>query len=56
MTDTMEMSNTSNYTTVATITDTTKKRQYVSVQEINTALGDSEWQSIRFKITLNGAG
>ncbi len=56
MTDTMEMSNTSTYTTVATITDTTKKRQYISIQEINDALWDSEWQSIRFKKTLNGAG
>lgn len=56
MTDTMELVSPSTYTTVATITDTTKKRQYVTVWEINTALGDSEWQSIRFKITLNGAG
>ena len=56
MTDTMELASSSTYTTVATISDTTKKRQYISVKEINEALWDSEWQSIRFKNTLNGAG
>ena len=38
MTDTMEMENTANYVTVATITDTTKRRQLVTVNEINQAL------------------
>lgn len=60
MTDEMEMTNPSTYVTVATITDTTKQRQYVSVNEINDALQaagkNSDWQSIRFKRTLNGAG
>ncbi len=60
MTDEMELVSTSTYVTVATITDTTKQRQYVSVSEINTALQaaskNSDWQSIRFKRTLNGAG
>ena len=60
MTDEMELSSPSTYVTVATIIDTTKQRQYVSVSEINTALEtaskNSDWQSIRFKKTLNGAG
>lgn len=60
MTDEMELVSPSTYVTVATITDTTKQRQYVSVWEINTALEtawkNSDWQSIRFKRTLNGAG
>lgn len=56
----MELVSTSTYVTVATITDTTRQRQYVGVNEINTALQtaskNSDWQSIRFKKTLNGAG
>ena len=58
MTDYMELNNTVNFVTVATITDKTKQRQYVTVQEINTALSNAgywdEWQYIRFKIVLNG--
>ena len=38
MTDTMELVSPSTYITVATITDTTKKRQYIGITEINTAL------------------
>lgn len=57
MTDYMELNNTVNFTTVATITDKTKQRQYVSISEINTALENawysSDWQNIRFKIVLN---
>ena len=60
MTDSMEMENTANYVTVATITDTTKRRQLITVWEINTALAtawkSSDWQSIRFKRTLVGGG
>ena len=60
MTDTMEMENTANYVTVATITDTSKRRQLVTVNEINQALAtawkNSDWQSIRFKRTLIGGG
>lgn len=58
MTDYMEFNNTVNFVTVATISDKTKQRQYVTVSEINTALSNAgywdEWQYIRFKITLNG--
>lgn len=57
MTDYMELNNTVNFVTVATITDKTKQRQYVSIQEINNALWNawysSDWQYIRFKIVLN---
>lgn len=57
MTDYMELNNTVNTVTVATITDKTKQRQYVLVSEINTALSNAwysnDWQYIRFKITLN---
>jgi hypothetical protein len=38
MTDVMETVNTSTYVTVASITDTTKKKQTVTVNEINQAL------------------
>lgn len=58
MTDYMELNNSVNTVTVATITDKTKQRQYVSISEINTALENAwysnDWQYIRFKITLNG--
>ena len=58
MTDEMELINPNTYITVATITDSTKRRRYVTVQEINDALSASsrspEWQYIRFKIILNG--
>lgn len=60
MTDEMQMDNTSSYVTVATITDATKKKQTITVDEINQALQtanyNSDWNSIRFKVTLNGAG
>ena len=56
-TNTMEQNNTVTYATVATITDKTKNRQTISLQEINTALNTAgvspEWWYIRFKITLN---
>ena len=56
MTDAMEMTNTTTYATVATISDTTKRVAYITVGEILTALGSNspEWQYIRFKVTLNG--
>jgi len=57
MTDYMELNNGVNFVTVATISDKTKQRQYVSINEINTALSNAwysdEWQHIRFKIVLN---
>lgn len=58
MTDEMEQSNTVTYATVKTITSSTVRREYITVSEINDALTalwkDSDWQYIRFKITLNG--
>ena len=43
----MEQNNTVTYATVATITDKTKNRQTISLQEINTALNTAgvspEW-------------
>lgn len=54
MTDAMEMANTTTYATVATISDTSKRVSYISVQEITAALGSNspEWQYLRFKVTL----
>lgn len=58
MTDYMEQVNSTVYVTVATITDSTKRSQTVTVNEINSALDtvwySSDWNYIRFKITLNG--
>ena len=56
MTDAMEMTNTTTYATVATLSDTTKRVSYIGIQEILTALGANspEWQYLRFKVTLNG--
>ncbi len=58
MTDYMEMNNTVNFATVASITNSAKQRQYVTVWEINNALANAwyspEWQYIRFKIVLKG--
>ena len=58
MTDVMETVNTTTYATLSSITDTAKKKQTFTVDEINQALEaawySSDWNSIRFKRTLNG--
>lgn len=56
MTDAMEMANTTTYADVVTITDATKRVQYIDITEILTALGSNapEWQYLRFKVTLTG--
>lgn len=52
----MEMANTTTYADVVTITDATKRVQYIDITEILTALGSNapEWQYLRFKVTLTG--
>lgn len=54
MTDAMEMTNTTTYATLDTISDTSKRVSYIGIQEILTALGSNspEWQYLRFKVTL----
>lgn len=54
MTDLMEMTNKTTYADVVTLSDTSKRVSYISVQEILTALGSNtpEWQYLRFKVTL----
>lgn len=54
-TDTMEIADNTDWIKIADITDTTKKNQYIDVNEINTALGDANWQYIRFKRVFTSA-
>lgn len=58
MTDAMEMTNTTTYATLDTISDTSKRVSYIGIQEILTALGSNspEWQYLRFKVTLTWGG
>lgn len=59
-TDEMIMDNTINWTLIGSITDTTKRNQYFTVGEINTALANDwwkpDWQEIRIKRVMNGGG
>ncbi len=59
-TDEMQIDNTTNWTLIASITDTTKRNQYITLWEINAALAgdtwDSKWQEIRIKRVYNGGG
>lgn len=54
-TDKMEMTNPTTWIKVADITDTTKRNQYISVSEVNTAIWDSTWSYFRIKRVYNSA-
>ena len=56
MTDAMEKVSTTTYADVVTLSDTTKRVSYISIQDVLTALGTNtpEWQYLIFKVTLNG--
>ena len=56
----MNVDSPSNWTLIASITDTSKRNQYIAVEEINTALANDgwspDWQEFRIKRVYNGGG